>query len=175
LKNVKLPCVFFKDIRARGENRMAKNVYLNVYLIACLFIYSLLGRIEPIEGTSKMPNYLYDLDQVRYELYQTNEGMNYNWLFFPGGAGLDSSYLRSLVDELNLPGNIWLIDLPGNGGNIQDSFSENYDRWIEIYSRIFGQFDNPILVGHSFGGMFPLLFSELETHLKGFIILNSAP
>lgn len=60
-----------------------------------------------------MTNHLYDRDQVRYELYQTNEGKNYNWLFFPGGPGADSSYLRSLVDGLQLPGNVWLTDLPG--------------------------------------------------------------
>lgn len=147
----------------------------NLYLIVCLFISSLFALIQPIEGISKMPNYLYDLDQVRYELYQTNEGKNYNWLFFPGGPGADSSYLRSLVDELKLPGNVWLIDLPGNGGNVQDSLTIDYDQWGELFSKIIKQFDNPILVGHSFGGMFPLLFPELEFHLKGFIILNSAP
>ena len=32
-----------------------------------------------------------------------------------------------------------------------------------------------MLVGHSFGGMFPLLFPEIEPFLKGLIILNAAP
>jgi pimeloyl-ACP methyl ester carboxylesterase len=122
-----------------------------------------------------MANYLYDTAQVRYELYQTNGGKNNNWLFIPGGPGVDSSYLRDLVQELNLPGNVWLIDLPGNGGNTKELFSENYDHWIALFSQIIQQFDNPILVGHSFGGMFPLLFPELEHSLKGFVILNSAP
>ncbi len=122
-----------------------------------------------------MSNYFYDLDQVRYELYQTNEGKNYNWLFFPGGPGADSSYLRSLVDELHLPGNVWLIDLPGNGGNTNSSYSDNFDRWFEIFPRVVQQFNNPVVVGHSFGAMLPLLYPELELSLRGLVILNSTP
>jgi len=120
-------------------------------------------------------HYLYDADQVRYALYQTNEGANFNWLFLPGGPGADSSYFCSLVDELKLPGNVWLIDLPGNGSNVQESFAHNYDAWMELFPRVVERFANPVLVGQSFGGMFPLLFPELETKLKGFVILNSAP
>lgn len=122
-----------------------------------------------------MPHYLYDKDHVRYELYQTHAGKNYNWLFLPGGPGADSRYFHSLIDSLDLPGNVWLIDLPGNGDNVQKESSYNYDHWIELFPGIIQQFENPILVGHSFGGMFPLIFPELENVLKGFIIFNSAP
>lgn len=122
-----------------------------------------------------MTNYLYDANQVRYELYHTGEGKNFNWLFFPGGPGADSSYLRSLVEELKLPGNVWLIDLPGNGNNLNDSYSDNYDAWFEFFPQIIKRFHNPIVVGHSFGGMLPLLYPELETVLTGCVILNTAP
>lgn len=122
-----------------------------------------------------MSNYLYDQGQVRYQLYQTNEGKNYNWLFFPGGPGADSTYLQSLIDELRLPGNVWLIDLPGNGSNTIDSCFENFDLWFDLFLPIVKRFDNPIVVGHSFGGILPLLYPELEDILKGCVILNSAP
>ncbi len=112
---------------------------------------------------------------MRYELYQTNEGKSYNWLFFPGGPGADSSYFYSLIDELELPGNVWLIDLPGSGSHMEKASTGNFDYWFDIFPKVFQQFKNPILVGHSFGGMFPLLFPELENSLKGLIILNSAP
>lgn len=121
-----------------------------------------------------MANYLYDKDQVRYELYQTNAGKNYNWLFFPGGPGGDSCYLRTLVDVLQLPGNVWLIDLPGNGSHACDSFSK-FDLWFDYFPRVIRQFVNPVIVGHSFGGMLPLIYPELESILKGCVILNAAP
>lgn len=122
-----------------------------------------------------MPNYLYDSYHVRYELYQTNGDKNYNWLFFPGGPGADSGYLHSLIDELQLPGNVWLIDFPGNGSNIDDATTDNFDFWFELFPYIIKQFDNPVVVGHSFGGMLSLLYPKLENYLKGCIILNSSP
>ena len=127
-----------------------------------------------IQGVNEI-KYLYDNNQVRYELYQTNGGKNYNWLFFSGGPGADSCYLRTLVDELHLPGNIWLIDLPGNGSNCTNSDISDFDFWVELFPRIVKQFDNPIVVGHSFGGMMTLRYPEFEEILKGCIILNSTP
>lgn len=123
---------------------------------------------------SKMSQYTYDSNHVRYEHYQSNDDQPLNWLFLPGGPGADSSYLHSLIDELDLPGNVWLVDLPGNGDNLQ-SQPDDFDHWLRIFPSIFQQFDNPVLVGHSFGGMFPLLFPDLENQLKGLVILNSSP
>jgi len=123
-----------------------------------------------------MPNYFFDSNRVRYEMAKNRGGGFYNWLFFPGGPGADSRYLHSLIDILELPGNVWLIDLPGNGDNTK-VIPQDYDfnQWIELFLPCVQKFENPVLVGHSFGGMFPLLFPELEQCLKGFIILNAAP
>ncbi len=155
---------------------LKKIVILSSHLLSILLMPVMVcSETKNFNETQKMKNYLYDSNHVRYELYQTNQGKPYNWLFFPGGPGADSSYLHSLVDELELPGNVWLIDLPGNGGNIQEGFSGDFDEWINFFPGIVKQFDNPVLVGHSFGGMFPLLFPELENHLKGFVILNATP
>lgn len=121
-----------------------------------------------------MANYFYDTNHIRYELASTHEGKPYNWLFFPGGPGADSRYFHSLIQYLELPGNVWLIDLPGNGDNLEH-LPENYDFWLEIFLPTIGKFQNPIVVGHSFGSMLPLCFPEMEKCLKGLIILNSAP
>jgi len=101
----------------------------------------------------------------------------YNWLFLPGGPGVDSSYFSDLVESLSMPGNYWLIDLPMNGDNrrLDQGESYDFDEWSRCFMSIVKQFDQPILVGHSFGGMFPLIHPELESLLKGYIILNSAP
>lgn len=123
-----------------------------------------------------MKNYLYDSERVRYRLAASFEGKPYNWLFFPGGPGADSCYFEGLIDFLKLPGNSWLIDLPGNGSNTEEIPSDyDFDRWMELFVPMVKSFDNPILIGHSFGGMVPLMSPELEQHLKGFVILNSAP
>jgi len=111
---------------------------------------------------------------ARIQPVQQQEGAPYNWLFLPGGPGLDSSYLRPLLDALDLPGNIWLIDLPGNGTHpAPDGY--NFNRWDELLLLLVRQFENPVVVGHSFGGMWPLLFPELEELLTGFVVIHGAP
>lgn len=117
--------------------------------------------------------YFYDENNVRYNLVASNDGKAFNWVFFPGGPGGDSSYLLSLIEILQLPGNIWLIDMPGNGSHAVKK--AGFDDWFNYVIPVIQSFDKPILVGHSFGGMFPLLFKELESLLTGFIIMNSAP
>jgi pimeloyl-ACP methyl ester carboxylesterase len=122
--------------------------------------------------------YLYDDNFVRYQLVKTNPGTAiYNWLFVPGGPGADSSYLLSLTQELDLPGNFWLMDLPANGDNISNQINANYnfETWDDSFLHAVQKFPNLIYVGHSFGGMFPLLFPQLEPLLKGFIVLNASP
>ena len=126
----------------------------------------------------KLDNYMYDDNFVRYKLVRSNPGaILFNWLFFPGGPGADSNYFVNLIDHLDVPGNFWLIDLPANGSNISENIPAdfNFDSWDECFISTIHKFENPIIVGHSFGGMLPLLFPDLENLLKGFIILNSAP
>jgi len=122
-----------------------------------------------------MENYFYNENGVRFNKVQASSAPTaLNWLFIPGGPGADSSYLNSLVEILSLPGNIILVDLPGNGSNKVD---ENYNskEWLSIFIPMVASFKNVILVAHSFGAVLPLLFLELEKLVKGFIILNSYP
>lgn len=119
----------------------------------------------------------YDESFTRYRLVKSNAAKSsYNWLFLPGGPGADSSYYVSLINKLDVPGNFWLIDFPANGNNTQDPIEIDYDfdQWENCLIPAIQRFENPILVGHSFGGMFPLLFPDLEKILKGFILLNAA-
>lgn len=117
-----------------------------------------------------------DSNFVRYTLYQQQPGATYNWLFLPGGPGANSSYLNGLLDQLKLPGNSWLIDFPGSGSNYYPNL-QNYDfnRWFDLFIPAIKQFQNAIIVGHSFGGMMIHLFPELENIVEGIAILNSTP
>jgi pimeloyl-ACP methyl ester carboxylesterase len=115
----------------------------------------------------------YDKNKVKYTLFSTNDGYGFNWIFLPGGPGCDSSYFYNLIKILDLPGNVWCIDFPGNGNH--DIQKANFDNWLSIFIPTVRGFQNSIIVGHSFGGMLPLLFKECENLLKGLIILNSAP
>jgi pimeloyl-ACP methyl ester carboxylesterase len=82
-----------------------------------------------------------------------------------------------LVENLNMPGNYWLIDLPMNGTNdhFKNPSYDDYAQWGNLLVQVIEKFENPVLVGHSFGGYLPLFCPKLENTLKGLIILNSVP
>jgi pimeloyl-ACP methyl ester carboxylesterase len=125
-------------------------------------------------------DYFFDENLTRYQLVKSNTGqVNYNWLFLPGGPGIDSNYLEALVSNVDVEGKCWLIDFVLNGNNSPKNNAIDSNRmcqnWGHYFLQAIGKFENPILIGHSFGGYFPLFFPELEHILKGLIILSSAP
>lgn len=125
-----------------------------------------------------MSHYLYDTNRTRLHLVKSVPGAKViNWLFLPGGPGVDSSSLADLVKQMNLPGNYWLVDLIFNGTNenYPRASDDIYQQWPQYLESVVDQFENPILVGHSFGGYLPFFCPNLEQSLKGLIILNSIP
>lgn len=117
--------------------------------------------------------HLYSEHNAKLTLQTSNTKMPLNWLFIPGGPGADSIYLTELLSLIDPPGNSWLLDMPGNG--MHNAEFESFDEWFDIFPKVIRQFENTVVVGHSFGAMLPLLYSECEEVLKGFVILNSSP
>ena len=115
-----------------------------------------------------------DEQGIRYKLVQENVGP-FNWLFIPGGPGADSRYFIPLIQSLHLPGKTWLIDLPENGDNMGFVTIESFDIWLSLLPECIKQFDKPIYIGHSFGGMIALSYPFLENILSGLIIMSAVP
>jgi pimeloyl-ACP methyl ester carboxylesterase len=116
---------------------------------------------------------LYMKNKTRLTYVNSYNG-KFNWLFLPGGPGLDSSIFLDFAKSLNLPGSIWLVDLPGNG----DNYTENptpCKNWENDLLETVQLFDNPILVGHSYGAMLALSIPALKNYLSSFVVLHSAP
>ena len=125
-----------------------------------------------------MKSFLYDENHTRFRLAKSVAGSKvFNFLFLPGGPGVDSSCFDSLIKCMNAPGNYWLLDLAFNGTNEPDSVnSDNIcQKWDKFLVDAIKKFENPILIGHSFGGYLPLFCPDLEDILRGLIILNSVP
>jgi pimeloyl-ACP methyl ester carboxylesterase len=107
-------------------------------------------------------------------IHQSKEG-NLNWLFLPGGPGLGSESLLPLINLLQLPGNCWCFDLPGDGSNTTSNNGKSFSHWPKALIEGVKEFEHVILVAHSTGGMYALSLPELEKHLKGLVLLGSAP
>lgn len=106
-----------------------------------------------------------------YRINQLTQGATYNWLFLPAGPGLGSDYLIEFCKKLNLPGSISVVDFPKDGTNTQGELSIQHWRLglIDLLQSV----QNPILVAHSFSGMFVMCFPEIEQYLTGLVLMNT--
>jgi len=113
---------------------------------------------------------------VRLRRHSSRPG-DLNWLLLPGGPGIGSESLEELAAALDVPGIIWLVDLPGDGSNrtppgvAEDPFA----RWPQIVIEAAQALPNVVFAGHSTGGMYLLATPELEQHIIGLALLDTAP
>jgi len=102
-------------------------------------------------------------------IYTSSSG--YTWIFLPGGPGLGSAYLEPLCISLNLPGTTLLVDFPKDGANTEGLL--NFAYWKKGLIDLISNCKNPVLVTHSFSGMFALDTPELEPYLTGLVLMNT--
>lgn len=118
---------------------------------------------------------LWTSHHARLQQISSIQNGNINWVLLPGGPGDGSEYLRSLAMALKLPGTTWLLDLPGNGSNQIKSQKVNFNQWPEDLVEAVAKLPNVVLIAHSFGGMLALSSPKLQQHLKGIILISTAP
>lgn len=106
-----------------------------------------------------------------YRLNQIKEGSDLNWLFLPGGPGLGSEYLADFCNNLTVQGTITLIDFPKDGNNCEGEL--DFRVWKKGLISLLKSFNKPILVTHSFSGMFALDVPEIENYLTGLVLMNT--
>lgn len=98
----------------------------------------------------------------------------HSWLLLPGGPGLGSESLHELADALDVPGEIWMVDLPGDGSNPSDA-ADPFARWPDVLIEALDVLPSCVYVGHSTGGMYLLSVPALEARLAGLALVSSAP
>ena len=82
-----------------------------------------------------------------------------------------------LADILDVPGSIWMVDLPRDGSNLHPPVASPaaFDAWPGVLVEAAKELPQPVFVGHSTGGMYLLSVPELESHLVGMALVSSAP
>jgi pimeloyl-ACP methyl ester carboxylesterase len=114
----------------------------------------------------------YTTSRVRMRLYARTEGP-LNWLLLPGGPGIGSESLEGLAQALDVPGAIWLIDLPGDGSNIVEG--DAYAKWPGVLMEAAVELSDVVYIGHSTGGAYLLSCPELRGKVRGIGLLDTAP
>ena len=113
---------------------------------------------------------------VRLRRDSQREG-EWNWLLVPGGPGLGSESVAGLARAAELPGTVWLIDLPGDGSNrgVPQVPQSPYVLWPGVLAEATDGLDQIVMVGHSTGAMFMLSVPELADRLVGMALVSGAP
>jgi pimeloyl-ACP methyl ester carboxylesterase len=101
----------------------------------------------------------------------------WNWLFLPGGPGIGSQSLAELVAAADCPGTSWLVDLPGDGSNVDapGAPADPYRLWPHVLLEAVDAVPDPVVVGHSTGGEYLLSTPGLEPRLAGLALVSTAP
>ena len=87
-------------------------------------------------------------------------------LIFLHGWGQNIAMMEPLAKYFVKEYKIFIIDLPGHGESSEPTFAYNVDNFVEVLREfiVTKKIDNPILIGHSFGGKVSLLYaSKYET------------
>ncbi len=113
---------------------------------------------------------------VRLRRHSTRPG-DLNWLLLPGGPGIGSESLGELAAALDVPGAVWLVDLPGDGSNrsAPGAAADPFSQWPRVVVEAAQALPNVLFAGHSTGGMYLLATPELERHIRGLALLDTAP
>ncbi|MFW3112506.1 hypothetical protein MHAE_01915 [Mycobacterium haemophilum DSM 44634] len=108
---------------------------------------------------------------------RASRGGDLNWLFLPGGPGIGSQSLHELVDAVAAPGCSWMVDLPGDGSNINAPGApvDPYSLWPQVLLEAAQAVAHPVFVGHSTGGHYLLSVPALDACLAGLVLISSAP
>jgi pimeloyl-ACP methyl ester carboxylesterase len=113
---------------------------------------------------------------VRLRLRRQQPG-DHDWLFLPGGPGIGSESLHELADAIEVPGRSWMVDLPGDGSNVNapGAGDDPFARWPRVVLEAAQAVERPVFVGHSTGGEYLLSTPELEPLLAGLVLISTAP
>jgi pimeloyl-ACP methyl ester carboxylesterase len=119
---------------------------------------------------------LFTRSGVRLRRHSARAG-RFNWLLLPGGPGIGSESLAELAGALDVPGAIWLVDLPGDGSNRNPpgAPADPFSVWPQAVLEAAQALPHAIYAGHSTGGMYLLATPGLEAHLRALALIDTAP
>ncbi len=119
---------------------------------------------------------LYTASGVRLRRHSLRPG-RLNWLLLPGGPGIGSESLEELAVALEVPGTVWLVDLPGDGSNRSPpgGSDDPFGCWPQVVCEAAQALPDVVFAGHSTGGMYLLDTPALQPHLRALALLDSAP
>lgn len=108
---------------------------------------------------------------INYVRYGNKEGETIVLLH---GWGQNIEMMRPIGEHFVKTKDIILIDLPGHGGSSEPSFAYEVEDYADCIHALLEKLevDNPVLMGHSFGGKVSLFYAS-KYHVKKLVLFAS--
>jgi pimeloyl-ACP methyl ester carboxylesterase len=90
------------------------------------------------------------------------------------GWGQNIEMMKPIGDKLTKLGRIIIIDFPGHGASSEPTYAWTDEDFVDMLYELFKELgvDNPVLIGHSFGGRISLLYAS-KHRVKKLILFGS--
>ena len=124
-----------------------------------------------------MPHTFHTPSGVRLRRHSQREGP-FNWLLLPGGPGIGSESLIELADVMEVPGarsGWWICQGDGSNRNAPGAPANPFAQWPQVLVEAAQALPNAVFLGHSTGGMYLLGTPEVEKHICGLVLVDTAP
>ena len=110
--------------------------------------------------------------EINYIRYGNTDGENVVLLH---GWGQNIEMMKPIGNALSKEFNVTIIDLPGHGESSEPPFPWHVFDYVNAVKKLLEELkiDNPILIGHSFGGKISLLYASMYKTEK--LVLFGSP
>ncbi len=115
--------------------------------------------------------YIYDKLKINYDI----KGMGPP-LILLHGWGTNLHTFDYVCKYLENSYTIYMIDLPGFGNSDEPRYAYNLSNYVHFLCTFIEelQIDNPIILGHSFGGRIAIKYASINKNIKKLILVDSA-
>lgn len=109
--------------------------------------------------------------EVNYIDYGKKEGKP---LVFLHGWGQNIEMMKPIADPFQSEYRIIILDLPGHGKSTEPPYAWQFEEFVDFLRRFLKKIgvENPILLGHSFGGKISLLYAS-EYNVEKLVVFGS--
>lgn len=124
-----------------------------------------------IDWSEVIMEYIYDKLKINYDI----KGMGPPLILLHGwGTNLHTFDYVSKYLEKNFT--IYMIDLPGFGQSEEPRYPYNLSNYVHFLCTFINelQINNPIILGHSFGGRIAIKYASISKNLDRLILVDSA-
>lgn len=106
--------------------------------------------------------------------YEYIDNKNEHTLVFLHGWGQNIQMMLPIANPFTKDNNVLVIDLPGHGKTNEPTYAWDLEKFVDMLHELFKflKINNPVLIGHSFGGKLSIIYAS-KYKVEKLVLLSS--